>query len=1750
MPSFIAQLKAKLNEANWPVVAAALRQDAALWKKLQESDLGEKALAAAADDAARWSPGFLGLLTIEQVEIYDNLRAAPMGAVPEKPRYQAASVYEKLAAKNDEGSPSNPDLEEAAWLALALRERMRLAGSWALLNQDLSVASYSFWQLPLACLLGLLPDPKPPLKELLKSENAPELNQIAVHALLSNPLPTEEQAELLGEASEKLSVAQSLSILRMLNGRAALSQLFAQNVLARMPETAEKVEDLTQLERLLQKAELYQLSGQHDAAIPLLSFAWESAQHVQADLAAKMAESATLSGDPVTRMAVLEQVGRNENGEGNSKAVLANGQGMGEHTAPQALKGVKGNSPAALIAAAQVAAKNEDPQEAQAMAQAALEAIKEGQLPSTAASALAIQHELAKLLLDLELPVAAKEIAMLASEDNPDDAISPFHLSLAEQAIGDFAAALEAAHLAAALDPKQGDLQSHLAKSLQAAGEHHEAYKAWKRIAQLSAEASSETLQVLAECALLCEETQACIAACEEIIRRDDQNARAYQLMGKALLSEGSETGTGLLRRAIELDPELAAAWLDLAEYRYQENEPDKAIEVLLDAEKAVGTSIGILAALGKSYQKLGQNQAASEVLREAETLAETEKFESALLEEISLRLGQIEFALGHIREAGTTLAEAHATHPTNAEIAHLYGRVLLVLNRAEDALIVLNTARQVDPENLDLQLNSAQAHLAANTQIEQAQSLLANILALQPDNHEAKVLMAESHVALGEHNKARKGFEALLRSELGKEDKWSKRLALGKANAELLGGNKPEALSTLESLLKNYPEDLDVLRALCEAYRQAGRVEEAFQIAHKVYLRSAPENTILLWYAEQAEAAGKIEEAIQALSKAGKESEATSAAIIQLAKLHWKNGDSKTAKAEFSKLLTAKDITVGELQEAAHFLRKVGEAKEAVRFLQQAVELSAEPDASLFSSLSEAIAEGGQLPEALKVLEKGIQAAPHNPRYLVQKSVLLQNMRRPQAALVSLNQALELQPSDAELLGAKARLLLANQDWAEALTYAEKAVAEKPNDSELIRLAVELAAAHLQDQRAAALLSKAGAVGDELNLAVLHAELAFEAGESLQAAKLLEPALQYAEEQPRVLALQASMAYDHKDLTAAEQLYKQALKALGAFAGDDKGSEHYFDVLQGVAQAAILFKHWETAIELLTQLLAARPNDARGQLTLAKAYIERAEWQQLCMASQAIQQAPGGTALSEESYQASLAALDAAIKAAPFPDAQAELKRWQARAGLRFEPKEIPSEIHDSFPANETQAAALAFSARMRGDLSIVRELSQKFGSPSVLIELALALLEDEPGEALDAAKQAAKGANELAPMQAILAQIAKDLGEFDLARDSIQRALDLQPHEARWHALAAQLQDSAKDAPIAIQHFEQAIALEADYAPHHFAVGQLYLANGSFSAAVEALTKANQLEPNRADYLLALARAHQKAGELQEAEQNAKAAERFAPKSSEALLIQAEVALEVEQTQKASSLLEKVLAIDPKDESAQKLWAETLYAQGEYEKAIVVLERAQKEAEDPVALQIRRAQILPHSRGVGSDVAALKELSNSLPQRAEVSLALSIALAQSGSLEEAAQAAQSAMKQVEQLSTLEQARLHLHLGQVLKHIGQLDQSLHHLDQAAKLADHLAEVHLERGHVFLARRQYDQAMSAFEAAANAAPRDAEPHLQAALALKEAKDYAAAEEALRKAADLAPKDRGIQRQLAAVIALNLVHQSEQIGAET
>ena len=125
----------------------------------------------------------------------------------------------------------------------------------------------------------------------------------------------------------------------------------------------------------------------------------------------------------------------------------------------------------------------------------------------------------------------------------------------------------------------------------------------------------------------------------------------------------------------------------------------------------------------------------------------------------------------------------------------------------------------------------------------------------------------------------------------------------------------------------------------------------------------------------------------------------------------------------------------------------------------------------------------------------------------------------------------------------------------------------------------------------------------------------------------------------------------------------------------------------------------------------------------------------------------------------------------------------------------------------------------------------------------------------------------------------------------------------------------------------------------------------------------------------------------------------------------------------------------------------------------------------------------------------------------------------------------------------------MHHLVGTLSEKAGQLDAALYHLSEAIRMTPGDVDNYLELGRVFQKQRQYHKAQQILQQAMAAVPDDFRSYYQAGLALKDSKDYLAAESMLRRAVELAPENVLIRRQLAAVVALNLVHNPRSMAVK-
>jgi Flp pilus assembly protein TadD len=215
----------------------------------------------------------------------------------------------------------------------------------------------------------------------------------------------------------------------------------------------------------------------------------------------------------------------------------------------------------------------------------------------------------------------------------------------------------------------------------------------------------------------------------------------------------------------------------------------------------------------------------------------------------------------------------------------------------------------------------------------------------------------------------------------------------------------------------------------------------------------------------------------------------------------------------------------------------------------------------------------------------------------------------------------------------------------------------------------------------------------------------------------------------------------------------------------------------------------------------------------------------------------------------------------------------------------------------------------------------------------------------------------------------------------------------------------------------------------------------------------------------------------------------------------------------------------------------------------ALAVLEKAIPLASEPLPLLLERVQLMEKGRDNAASLAVLEELSNQYPEEPAILAPLAKALAANEQPDKAIQTAQRALRGSTALKPADRAALHALLGGLLRQAGQLDQAIHQLSEATRLSPGDLQPYLELGDTHMERRQYAQALQVYQKAVSIAPQDARPFFQAGLALKASRDYESAENMLRRAAELSPDDLTIHRQLAALVALNLVHNRRPLPVE-
>jgi tetratricopeptide (TPR) repeat protein len=395
--------------------------------------------------------------------------------------------------------------------------------------------------------------------------------------------------------------------------------------------------------------------------------------------------------------------------------------------------------------------------------------------------------------------------------------------------------------------------------------------------------------------------------------------------------------------------------------------------------------------------------------------------------------------------------------------------------------------------------------------------------------------------------------------------------------------------------------------------------------------------------------------------------------------------------------------------------------------------------------------------------------------------------------------------------------------------------------------------------------------------------------------------------------------------------------------------------------------------------------------------------------------------------------------------------------------------------------------------------------------------------------------------------AKISAQNNQIEDAKSSIDTAIEIWPNEPRWQIIAADIYIKLGNITEAIHHVDESISLEPNYLDYHLKLGKLLTEHSDIdhtypTRAIQTLERACRLEPEAPKPWLYLSRAYLIMMEIEQAVTCADMAITLAPDSHQPLAMRGEIALHQDTPMTALEYADQALEIKPQDLQAIIIKSQALKDLGRASEALEVLESVMENMEDPLSIHIEYALLLNDVRGPQASIQALEELVEQHPDDPIILHLLAKNMAEAGEIDAAIHTAQQALQTNNgNLHIREKAELHYILGKLLFQVRQLDQAIDHLSESITLIPNFVEPYLELGHSYQERRQFRQALDAYQKATQIAPNDFRPYYHAGIALKDGKDYQSSESMLRRAADLAPDDVNIRRQLAAVVALNLVH---------
>lgn len=562
----------------------------------------------------------------------------------------------------------------------------------------------------------------------------------------------------------------------------------------------------------------------------------------------------------------------------------------------------------------------------------------------------------------------------------------------------------------------------------------------------------------------------------------------------------------GNYQAIIDLDPKHLDAHIRLGRLYLLGKAPDRAMEMMQAAMKLSDRHPDVLALRAGIRGAMGQTAGAIE---DAQTVL---KLQPDNLDAIALLAG-IYSRNQQVEKGVTLLKDGIARKPQQVGLRMLLVELYNGQGKRELAAEQLREIIRTEPENLTHRARLAD-YYASMQRLDEAEQVLRAAIAEMPESNDAKTTLVAFLAQKRGRDAAEKELHALIAAQ---PDKHPLRFAL--ASLYLTTGERDKGIAVYQEIIavdKNGAAGLEARTHIAQVYLSENRGTEAEALISKVLEENARDNSALLLRGQIALKRGDARAAISDFRTVLKDQPENPAVHRLLGSAHEQNGESKLALDSLSKAVQLDTRLVESRVQYAQLLLKTGDRAKALE--QTTAALGAAPthltalETHFRIQLYKGDATGAQ--KTVGVV-KANYANLGLGDYL--SGQLNEANKRFAAAIGDYELALKKSPGAPEPLSGLVRLLLAQKKPDQAVSRVREVLKATP--------------ANIVAQ---------GLMGEILMIQGKYPEAAAQFRETIRLSPKLAPVYKNLAKTQLIL----------KDVNAAEQTYREGIKATGGDIG------------------------------------------------------------------------------------------------------------------------------------------------------------------------------------------------------------------------------------------------------------------------------------------------------------------------------------------------------------------------------------------------------------------------------------------------------------------------------------------------------------------------------------------------------------------------------------------------------------------------